>query len=343
MMRITMALENNVDILPIGIGYGTLGIARPNATINWQAENNLNWTDTLAGGTNYKHIDCNGDGIIADDDTIAILQNFGLTHPLRVTQRLQNITDPPLYFDIIVDTVGTSQQLDIPLYFGTSTIPADSIYGMAFTVNYDTSLVKADSVQIGFSPSWLGTTGSDLIYISKNDTQNGKLYVGVTRINQNDTSGFGEIARVTVVTTDNVSGRLSQPIYDTLHFSISDLTIINVDEIERNAYVTGDSLIIEDLTALDELDQLKKNIFVFPNPAKENVNVKSSFAKVVSVQLTDVAGKQLNDSGSDNNPLIKRLNDFEFCININSLQKGMYLINIKTNSGTITKRFTVAD
>ncbi|HNR19005.1 MAG TPA: T9SS type A sorting domain-containing protein [Bacteroidia bacterium] len=336
-------VANNVDILPIGIGYGTLGIARPNATINWQAENNLNWTDTLAGGTNYKHIDCNGDGIIADDDTIAILQNFGLTHPLRVTQRLQNITDPPLYFDIIVDTVGTSQQLDIPLYFGTSTIPADSIYGMAFTVNYDTSLVKADSVQIGFSPSWLGTTGSDLIYISKNDTQNGKLYVGVTRINQNDTSGFGEIARVTVVTTDNVSGRLSQPIYDTLHFSISDLTIINVDEIERNAYVTGDSLIIEDLTALDELDQLKKNIFVFPNPAKENVNVKSSFAKVVSVQLTDVAGKQLNDSGSDNNPLIKRLNDFEFCININSLQKGMYLINIKTNSGTITKRFTVAD
>lgn len=336
-------VANNVDILPIGIGYGTLGIARPNATINWQAENNLNWTDTLAGGTNYKHIDCNGDGIIADDDTIAILQNFGLTHPLRVTQRLQNITDPPLYFDIIVDTVGTSQQLDIPLYFGTSTIPADSIYGMAFTVNYDTSLVKADSVQIGFSPSWLGTTGRDLLYISNNDTQNGKLYVGVTRINQNDTSGFGEIARVTVVTTDNVSGRLSQPIYDTLHFSISDLTIINVDEIERNAYVTGDSLIIEDLTALDELDQLKKNIFVFPNPAKENVNVKSSFAKVVSVQLTDVAGKQLNDSGSDNNPLIKRLNDFEFCININSLQKGMYLINIKTNSGTITKRFTVAD
>ena len=73
------------------------------------------------------------------------------------------------------------------------------------------------------------------------------------------------------------------------------------------------------------------------------MNVKSSFAKIVSVQLTDVAGKQLNDSGSDNNPLIKRLNDFEFCININSLQKGMYLINIKTNSGTITKRFTVAD
>lgn len=336
-------VANNADILPIGIGYGTMGNVRPNATINWQAENNLNWIDTLASNTNYKHIDCNGDGIIADDDTIAILQNFGFTHPLRIAQRLQNITDPPLYFDIVVDTVGTGQQLDIPLYFGTSAIPADSIYGMAFTVNYDTSLVKADSVQIGFSPSWLGTSGSDLIYISKNDAQNGKLFVGVTRINQNDTSGFGEIARVTVVTTDNVSGKLSQSIYDTLNFSISDLTIINVNEIERNAFVTGDSLIIEDLTALNELNQLGKNIFVFPNPAKNNVNIKSSFAELVSVRLTDVTGKQINNLSNTNNPLIKKLNDFEFRININNLQKGMYLIKIETNSGTITKQFAVTD
>lgn len=336
-------VANNADILPIGIGYGTMGNVRPNATINWQAENNLNWIDTLASNTNYKHIDCNGDGIIADDDTIAILQNFGFTHPLRIAQRLQNITDPPLYFDIVVDTVGTGQQLDIPLYFGTTAIPADSIYGMAFTVNYDTSLVKADSVQIGFSPSWLGTSGSDLIYISKNDAQNGKLFVGVTRINQNDTSGFGEIARVTVVTTDNVSGKLSQSIYDTLNFSISDLTIINVNEIERNAFVTGDSLIIEDLTALNELNQLGKNIFVFPNPAKNNVNIKSSFAELVSVRLTDVTGKQINNLSNTNNPLIKKLNDFEFRININNLQKGMYLIKIETNSGTITKQFAVTD
>lgn len=334
-------VANNADILPIGIGYGTMGNVRPNATINWQAENNLNWIDTLASSTNYKHIDCNGDGIIADDDTIAILQNFGLTHP-RLVQRVQNITDPPLYFDIVLDTVSTSQQLDIPLYFGSSQIPADSIYGMAFTVNYDTTLVNPDSVQIGFSPSWLGSVGSDLIYLSYNDAQNGKLYVGVTRIDQMDVSGFGEIARVTVVTTDNVSGKFSQPTYDTLSFSISDLTIINKDEILRNAYVTGDSLIIEDLTALSELEQLERNIFVFPNPAKVKVSIKSVLVPISSVQLSDVTGRQINLPDQNSGKLISRLNKHEYSIITAQLQNGIYLININTQNGTVTKRITVS-
>jgi hypothetical protein len=154
-------VADNTDLLAIGIGYGTTGPVRPGATINWVGQAAPDWTDSLANNANYKHVDCNGDGIIDANDTTAIIQNYGMTHSYRLMSLQPNPFDPPLYFDIVVDTVGTDQVLSIPLNFGTQLIPADSIYGLAFTVNYDTSLVKADSINISFSNSWLGTLGNN--------------------------------------------------------------------------------------------------------------------------------------------------------------------------------------
>lgn len=329
---------NNVDLLSIGIGYGTYGMARPNATINWQAESGLDWSNSLVSGINYKHVDCNGDGLIADDDTIAILQNYGLTHPLRLASTANNPNDPYLYFDIIVDTAGTSQHVDVPLYFGTAAVPADSIYGLAFTVNYDTSLVKADSVEITFSPSWIGTVGTDMITLAYNDALNGQLHVGMTRINHTDTSGYGEIARIGIVTTDNVSGRLmSTSVFDTLTFSISDVTIINKDEIFRGYNLGADSLIVQDTTtslapALSE----KEEVVVYPNPADEFLicSIKAGGLEETEYVISDVYGKAM---------VSKKITSSTKNIKLKTsiLGNGIYFITIKTSSGNIVKKITV--
>ncbi len=322
-------VANNVDLLAIGVGYGTMDVARPNATINWQAEAYVNWADTLSDGTNYKHIDCNGDGIIADDDTIAILQNFGLSHPLRVGSQQQSLTDPPLFFDIVIDTVGTSQQLTIPLELGSAALPMNNIYGIAFTINYDTTLVKADSVSLNFPYCWLGNYGTEAISIYKNDPLNGKLYAAITRITHSDTSGYGEIARFTVVTTDNVAGRLMSPVYDTISFPISDVMAIDFDQNLKGVTILNDSLVIEDLTAIRALDLLKDIVF-YPNPVTDVL--RFSLPDNVVVKKIEL----FNSLGQTASYNCKNLNN-HFAVVMGENTKGNYDMRITTNRGVIVK------
>lgn len=324
---------NNVDLLAIGIGYGATGPARPGATINWQAETCTDWADTLLSGVNFKHIDCNGDGIIADDDTIAILQNYGLSHPLRIAAHQSSVTDPPLYFDLIIDTIGTSQQFSIPLELGTAALPMDSIYGIAFTINYDTSLVKADSVFMSFPYCWLGSYGTEAISIAKNDPLNGKLYAAITRINHADTSGFGEVARLTVVTTDNVSGRLTSPSYDTLSFTISDVKAINFTQNDRPLVVLNDSLIIEDLTGITDVQLLAKMIF-YPNPVSDVLKViMPDQVEVLNIEVTDMLGRLVKYE------YVEKGNNLNIRLNGNS--SGLLDVKVVTSKGVVTKKISV--
>ncbi|HKR06626.1 MAG TPA: hypothetical protein VJY62_18475, partial [Bacteroidia bacterium] len=269
-------VANNLDLLPIGLAYGSTGTIRPGATNNWTGQPANDWGQSIPSGTDYKHVDCNGDGIINDADSVAIIQNYGQTHPFKLLPTVQNLLDPTLYFDIVVDTAGTSQQIDVPLMFGTSTIPADSIYGLAFTVNYDTALVRADSVNIDFTTSWIGTIGTDMITLQHNDPLNGQLHVGMTRTDHNNISGFGQIAKITVVTVDNVSGRMASvpSLFDTLTFTLSDVTIIDKDENIRNVTIGGDTLIIQDSTTTVHEILFSEKVKVYPNPAKDKLFVE---------------------------------------------------------------------
>lgn len=324
---------NNVDLLAIGIGYGTTGPARAGATVNWQAETCIDWTDTLANGVNFKHIDCNGDGIIADDDTIAILQNYGLSHPLRMSPHQNNVTDPPLYFDLVIDTIGTSQPFTIPLMLGTAALPMNNIYGIAFTVNYDTSLVKADSVSMSFPYCWLGSYGTEAISIAKNDPLNGKLYAAITRINHADTSGFGELARLTVVTTDNVSGKIMSPSYDTLSFTISDVKAINFAENDRPLVVLNDSLVIEDLTGITDIQLLTKMIF-YPNPVSDLLKITvPDQVEVLNIEVTDILGQIAKYDYAEKGNTIN--------VRLNGNRSGLFDVKVITNKGVVSKKIGV--
>ncbi len=325
---------DNTDLLAIGIGYGTTGAIRTNATINWQAEIGFDWTDSLASGTNYKHIDCNGDGIIADDDTIAIIQNFGLTHPLRPAIIPMVLTDPPLYFDIQIDSASVDTMLQIPLMLGTSVIPADSIYGIAFTVSYDTALVKADSVTMDFINCWMNSTTGHTIGIGINDPLNGKLYGAVTRTSHTDTSGFGELGRLGIVTVDNISARMSSLYSDTLILGISDVTLITHDEHYKTVNIIIDSLIINDNTVGIHEHTEALSLSVYPNPANRflfldyDLQIKNPVITLHSMlnEEIDINYKSMNG---------------KTIVDLGTVANGMYLLRVTTDKGVVTRKINV--
>lgn len=71
-------IVDNNDLLPIGLAYGEVGFSRCNFSNDWKAIYSQDWTDTLPSGTNYKHTDCNGNGIINADDTRLLFRILGL-------------------------------------------------------------------------------------------------------------------------------------------------------------------------------------------------------------------------------------------------------------------------
>lgn len=74
-------------------------------------------------------------------------------------------------------------------------------------------------------------------------------------------------------------------------------------------------------------DNLASQISIFPNPAKDvlNVNVRGGI-EVQNVVLYDILGKQQN----------VQINNGQ--INISNLTSGVYILNLVTNSGTLTQK-----
>ncbi len=79
-------------------------------------------------------------------------------------------------------------------------------------------------------------------------------------------------------------------------------------------------------------ETLANSISVFPNPAIENLIIETSNnEKVNAVKVYDVLGKILIDQKLDNSERIE--------LNVNSLDKGIYYIEVTTQSGKAIKKF----
>ncbi|MEL7534170.1 MAG: hypothetical protein AAFN10_22895 [Bacteroidota bacterium] len=199
-------IANNFDLLALGQAFGSGGPARPNASLNWQAQSVSSWASNLPSGVNYAHTDTDGSGVVNQDDTLAINLNYGLTH--NKTSGFAQFGAPPL---LIIPEQNSYQSGDTAyasIELGLDTLIADSVYGIAFTINYDPSLVEMGSVQIDYANSWLGIKNQNMLTLAKDDHANGRVDLALVRNDQINQSGFGQIAKIRVVMIDDISGKI---------------------------------------------------------------------------------------------------------------------------------------
>lgn len=325
---------HNMDLLTIGIGYGTNGLLRPNATINWQPEASPAWGQQLQSGVDYKHIDCNGDAVIDVDDTLAVIQNYALTHNFSEIETRDD-NDPMLYLVAPVDTVLTGSSVVVPVNLGSETVKASDVYGIGFTVHYNPDLLETNSMGISFNNSWFGVHGLNAISIRKNFHAQGIMDVALTRIDHQNITGYGTIGELSFITIDNLSGK--QTLYETLALEITDVRLIRNDESIVPIGVQNDSIVVTDLdNAVNELSSLEASISVYPNPAREQLTV------FVNQKLEDggwkldvlnAIGEQITPTSSFQHPTST--------IDISNFAAGVYFLRISSDEGTVSKRFTV--
>ena len=86
----------------------------------------------------------------------------------------------------------------------------------------------------------------------------------------------------------------------------------------------------EETTNVGIEEWLSNSVTLFPNPAKDVVNVQCTMGNVQGVEVYDVYGKLITTSNSIDNPTR---------INVSDLADGVYFVRVTTDRGVVTKSF----
>jgi hypothetical protein len=329
-------LVDNNDLLPIGLAYDSIGPVRTVQGIFWQGDAATDWAHNFtqyAPLVNFKHADCNGDGIVNAADTTAIMQNFGQTHNKTNTHGQNRAGQPLIYPTLSSDTVTNGDSLLIRINLGQVILAATNVYGVAFTLNYDAAVIDTTQTTMSFPTSWFGGP-TDKISLYKDLKGQGMIKAAMTRIDHTARSGYGEIAYVrAIVTTDNIDGKNLR--YYKFLCSISDVTIVDLygNVIPVNEGTDSNQVAYVPLGIADVSD-LPAMVSLYPNPANDKVTIACSSAYVIGADILNVLGEKVREY---------TYSDYrhERTLDMQGLSSGVYHVSIRTASGTVIKKVLI--
>ncbi len=318
---------NAWDLLPIGIAYGQTGPVRPNASLSWMPQPAPDWGQSLPSGLDLKHADSDGNGVINADDTLAIGLNYNLLQSGTMATTGGGI---PLYMDMPT-VLNPGDTLEIPVILGTMDTMVNNLYGLAFSLAYDSSQVKPNSVHVVFDSSWVGTDDLDLLTIFHDDFNSAVLEVGLVRNDGVEVSGYGQIARIIVVLDDDIAKKeiafkLSWQAVDAIHQNQAGMAV-SPQAPEADITIS---------TANEEL-LARNDIRSFPNPARQQLTVtREALGQACQVRLLDLTGKvQLSETM---NP-----SQSQIMLPVSRLAGGVYLLQVQESGARTLNRKIVVE
>lgn len=312
------AIVNNNDLLPIGLYYGQTGIPRTSVSNVWQADSVINWGITENNGVDIKHADCNGDGTINVNDTLAINLNFNLAHSITTTGDTPYIERSAydLYFVTNGSLFNAGDWVDAEVWLGSSTSPISNFYGVAFNISYDASIVQPGTESITYPVSWLGTPGTDAIKINKVDAITNTAYGAVTRIDHTDVSGYGKIADFKFQIKTSLTSSVAVPLY------ISNYMAYNAAGIEQ--------IFTTSVTKINT----SYGMSVYPNPFSFQTTIEfNEYQKNTTIKIMDVLGKEVKTINFTGKQLLLEKGE---------MKKGIYFVQVvDSNKNVVNKKIVV--
>jgi hypothetical protein len=310
-------IADNLDVLELGLHYTQTGTPRATTSNLWQSYYAANWSGTITNGKNVNHSNCNGDGIINDDDTLAIFNNYGSTHAFKPEQATTNsvLAIAPDQSSVAKGTWGTSS-----IYLGDATTSINNINGIAYTVSYDNTLLEMDSVWIEYLTSFINVSNQNLKF-RKRDFGNGKLYTATTHTISGNVSGNGKIATLhykikSSLTTDNVLN----------------LSIAQANQSDSSGVITpltAGSATLMAIGASVGLNELTNGNYVslHPNPTNGALIINST-TELQKVEVMAITGQLLMSEVPASTSHV---------LHLDHLANGVYFVNLYQNN-RIVKR-----
>ncbi|MES2763373.1 MAG: T9SS type A sorting domain-containing protein [Bacteroidota bacterium] len=309
-------VADNLDVLELGLHYTQADAPRATTSNAWQPYFANNWTGTIANGKNLNHSDCNGDGTINDNDTLAIYNNYSLTHTFKPVQT--NTVNPQLSIVPDQSAIAKGTWGTASVYLGDVTTSINNINGIAFTVDFDNTLIETNNIYIEYQNSFLDV-GQNLDF-RKQDFGNGKIFTASTHTISSNVSGYGKIA--------------------TLHYQIkSTLTIdqvLNLGISQANQSDASGTILpltsgtgtLLAMGASVGLQELGGNIIsISPNPTNGLLTINSK-AEIQKIEVISITGKVL---------LSETPTNVSHTLHLENFSNGIYFVNVCQND-RIVKR-----
>jgi hypothetical protein len=309
------------DLLYIGWAHGSTGTARASASNNWTAQPSSNWAQITPYGTDYKHADCDGDGVVGLGDTLALLNNYSLNHVFKTanTNATANLTN---YRNVILSStstnVGTNQQFNVGLDMpSASDATQNMIYGITFRLNIPEQFINSLNAN-DYVFSMLGTNGLDMITLSKPNIGAGYIDYCLVRNNQISSGGVGKLMSISFTSSNFTNSGIGQ-------FSISNLKAVTREGCEL---LIGSNVLDIPFNLTTGISQTGNEFAkIYPNPATSQITVQD--LNISKYDIIDVLGRVvLNGNLTEKN-----------MIDISSINKGTYTLKLYNSDNVITKKF----
>lgn len=275
---------NAVDLLYWGFAFGESGPARAEVNSEWEAIPLVSaWGQNFANGVNYAYADCDGNGLVDEDDyDDAIEDNFGLT---RGTPLPDGYTDglpgsaARLQLQADAQVVPFGAMVNVDLSLDDAAAPLSDFYGMALHLSYTTDvLAEDDGFEFEFeSDSWVAADNSYVqdLFVDMDETGQGEL--ALTRTNQQAVPvAAGRIGSFSIVIEDIIVGRT----IDTFRLQIDSVLLFNKDQVpipvvrdEIEIIITNDPLPVSTIDNSDKA--MNEGLRIYPNPARQEYFLES--------------------------------------------------------------------
>ncbi len=312
-------LVDQFDLFNIGFGFGQTGPARMNPTIDWVGQYAGYWDQLAPDGTNYRHADTDGNGVINDEDTLAVSLNWGLEHEFKAEDDDRLVS--PLDLELI--NVNENGWIRLAIMLGSSNEPMTDFYGLGYAINYDRLKIDPSSVQIEYNTSWVGSKSTDYLTLVKNLSGDGELHSAIVKKNQLGSSGYGKIGELQCKVKDEFLNE-----FTSLDFTIDLARGVFADGLEFATSGGEETVEVEPVGTNDLLDSA---ISIYPNPTRENLfYTLSNEMELEHVVLINNAG------------LVKELkiNDQKH-LSLKGIPKGIYFLKFYTKEGVLVKKVLV--
>lgn len=314
-------IVNAEDLLHIGIANGNLGAARPMPNVtDWATQPSVLWNENIGLTTLDKMFaDCNGDGIVNDEDILVVAQNIGLSH-LSFTSELEEdrAMGPPLFVDLLPSYLDGVEH-DINIVLGDATDQAINAHGVAFQIKYDPNitLITEGSFQ---EQGWLSSDENITWDIQFADDEAGILEVAVTRTNGVGLDGQGPIA------TFKSSFTATQK--TEIEFEIMNVVLLTSDAISMPVQNMS-SVSVIGTSSTSSLSSDLYNESISPNPSSDYIVVRSD-RNIDAYYISNAMGQSCKHGALIQNQ-----------IDIHTLIPGLYTIQLEGVDGVTAHKLIV--
>jgi len=316
------------DFLAVGIAYGTKGYPRPSPSASWTGQVSPDWSSAFASGVNYKHADCNGDSIINYYDTLAISTNYGKSHLKSSPLDQGSPTDPPFSINYSRDTFYAGDTLEAQVLLGSNSNSIKNLYGLKFSINANPLLLDVENAILKLNSSFLGSPQTEMMGMKIYNLGNSEMDLGLTRITQTNTSGFGNVATISIPIKSKLPAE-----YNRATLTVSDNLQISFKGQKVPLYFTSDTVLIkQDRTGIQSIaNNGISNLNIYPNPFLSTTTIQYSLFKPskVKISLFDITGKEIGNIVDENE--ITGKYQFDISTDRFHLHTGVYLLKFIVN------------